>query len=67
VTIRLPASLKGASVRVFDLSGRLVADLKAGMNGKQVVWNASSRASGVYVVAASKGNMTVRRKITLLR
>jgi hypothetical protein len=67
VTIRLPASLKGASVQVFDLSGRRVADLEAGKNGSRAVWDASTRASGVYVVAASKGNLTIRKKITLLK
>jgi len=67
VAIRLPASLKGASVRIFDLSGRLIADLETGKNNSRAVWDASARTSGVYVVAASKGSLTVRRKITLLK
>lgn len=59
VSVLLTGALQeGAQVRVFDLSGRMVADI----SGKSA-WNATGFASGVYVIAAEKGKASVRRKV----
>lgn len=64
VTLRLTGALKnGAWARIFDLSGRRIADLSV-VNGT-AVWNARAMASGVYLVTAGKKGLLLRKKIIL--
>lgn len=68
VTLRLSGALeKGASVKVFDLSGGLVADLTGKMRGNSASWNASGRAAGVYLAVARKGNLAATERIVFSR
>lgn len=63
VRILLPQGLeKGASVRIFDLSGKRVADLAG-----STAWNAAGCASGVYVVVAEKNGISAKKKIIYSR
>jgi len=52
------APSRGAALKVYDLSGRLVADL-TGKSG----WNASGNASGTYVIVARSQGLVSTRKI----
>lgn len=61
VTLRLP--MPGASVKVYDLAGRLVADLSGDVQNGYTVWNAKKAASGVYFVSVKKGSVTLCKKI----
>jgi hypothetical protein len=66
VSIRLKGGLRhAASLKVFDLCGRLCADLSGRVKKGRAVWNASGLASGVYVLCAEKGKTVLRRKIVL--
>lgn len=55
------------SIRVYDLSGRLVADISGSMKEARASWNAAGRASGVYTVIVQSGNLKLMEKITLIR
>lgn len=57
--------MTGASVKVFDLTGRFIAELLQGKNGRRFVWNASGRPSGVYLVEARKGDLCLTKRIVL--
>ena len=57
----------GASLKVFDLSGKLVADLTEKVSAGQAVWNAEGFAPGVYMAAVQKGGLRLVRKIVLQR
>lgn len=64
VTLTLSGSYAtDASIKVFDLSGKLVADLSKAVSQGRVVWNASGLASGVYVVVGQKGALKLTKKI----
>lgn len=68
VALRLSGALKrGAAVKVFDLTGRVVADLSGTVRNGVSSWNGSSCASGIYVLMAQKGNTILRRKIVLAK
>jgi hypothetical protein len=57
----------GVSLRVYDLSGRCVADLSKVAQRGEAVWNAKGFASGVYVVKAVASGKSLQRKIILVR
>ena len=64
VRITLSGALaRGALLRVYDLSGRLVADLTAGVKSGRAIWNASGFASGVYLLVAEKGALSMKKKV----
>ncbi len=57
---------------VYDLSGRVVADLMTGRNAyppgeHSVVWDASGVPTGVYLCWLEAGDRTMTRKIVLVR
>ncbi|OGJ87339.1 MAG: hypothetical protein A2268_14385 [Candidatus Raymondbacteria bacterium RifOxyA12_full_50_37] len=55
------------TLRVYDLCGRVVADLLKTMKDGCVVWHASSNASGVYIVKAECGAMMALKRITVIK
>ena len=66
VSIRLNGNLgTGASICVYDLFGRKIADVKdAGMDGR-TSWNAAPGLSGSFIVAVSRNNRTFCRNVVL--
>lgn len=65
VTISLSGANAG-TLTVFDVRGRLIADLSGAMRSGRAVWRASSCAGGVYVVKATAGRVKVTRRISLV-
>ncbi len=63
--------LWGGSLRVYDLTGRLVADLtpkgRLAAGEHRVVWDAKDLTSGVYLVRLKGEEWTSSRKVVLLR
>ncbi len=73
----------GVSLRIYDLSGRLVADLlgstgvsaghgkhpaaEGGATGHSAIWNASSVPAGVYLVRLQSGSDVSTQKVVLMR
>lgn len=62
-----PADAAGVSLRIFDLSGRIVADLSSSLSESgfsNIVWNAEEIPSGVhFIMLESPSGVTVRRVI----
>ncbi len=63
-----------ANLKVFDINGKVVADLmsglskeSSGMRVRQVRWNAAGHASGVYLVLLRQGNVECKRRVVLIR
>lgn len=54
---------EGATLKVFDLSGRLVADLSRKIRAGRVVWEAKGTASGIYFVAAETGTLRLTKRL----
>jgi hypothetical protein len=73
VNIQVGGCKSGAELKILNIDGKIVADLTATLNGgshagrRQVVWNASGYASGVYLVMFRNGNVELKRKIMLIR
>lgn len=64
VVLTLSGALaSGASIKVYDLSGKRVADLSKGISRGKAVWNASGLASGLYVAVVQKGMLKLTRKV----
>lgn len=64
VTLTLAGKqMKDAGVKVFDPSGRLIADLSKGLKQGRAVWNATGLASGVYMVIAKQGKRSITKRI----
>nr|MBC8321950.1 lamin tail domain-containing protein [Candidatus Neomarinimicrobiota bacterium] len=63
-------SLHATSLRIFDITGRVVAIL---INGElnpgthEIVWNASHQPSGVYIVQLSNGESVQTQRLILLK
>jgi hypothetical protein len=58
------------SLRIYDLLGREMATLVNGVKPPgiySVQWNAAGQSSGVYFVQLRSGNLSVTRKINLIR
>jgi hypothetical protein len=70
VTFTLPAA-SNVNLAVYDMSGRKVDVLASGMKAAgsyTMTWNASNRASGVYLLRLEvDGGKTLTRKMTLLK
>jgi hypothetical protein len=62
---------RNSSLKVYDVRGKLAADLTMEMNriGKtgSISWNVSNMASGVYVVTVKSGEVEMKRKLLLMR
>ncbi|MFH0921566.1 MAG: T9SS type A sorting domain-containing protein, partial [Fibrobacterota bacterium] len=54
-------------IAIYDLHGRLVADLSWEIKNNRVCWSANAQSSGVYIVRAKAGKRVMNRKIILLR
>ena len=57
----------GATLRIFDLRGRMVADLSRSLKNGRAVWRTVSSAHNVYIVKAVIGSATISRQITVAR
>jgi len=67
----------GVSLRIYDLSGRLVADLLPGRGGSRtaptksvehsVVWNADGLPGGIYLIRLEAGSHVETLKIQLIK
>lgn len=66
VNIKLSSTLEGASVKIFDLSGRLAADLGV-CRKNNIVWTGKGQPTGVYIVSVRKNSVVIRKEITLLK
>jgi hypothetical protein len=58
---------QGTMVRIFDLSGRLVADLSGNEKAGKAVWKAGNAAPGLYVAVARRGRHIASARIVLAR
>ena len=61
-----PCDLAGASLKVFDLSGRTIADLSASISesgSDNVLWNTSGVPSGVHFVRLETGSGVVTSRV----
>jgi hypothetical protein len=74
VTISVSGWKAGAELKVIDVTGKVVADLTASISGgsrgmglRRVSWNASGRASGVYIFMLRYGKAELKRKAMLIR
>jgi hypothetical protein len=73
VTLRLAGPLeKAASLKIFDLSGRLVADLSGKIRNGSAAWNAHDGAgrtvaAGIYVAVLRHRHGVQRLKLVLAR
>jgi hypothetical protein len=69
VSLRLKGGFT-ASMKVFSLSGKLVATLtplKAGSGYAEYRWNASRLSSGVYVALAQTKGRTLQKRVILVK
>ena len=63
-------TIKGISsrYRIFDLQGKLVADVApASSKGTQAVWHAGSLPGGIYFVKTTENGRVFNRRVTLLK
>jgi hypothetical protein len=71
VTISVSGWKTGAELKVLDVNGKVVADLTSSLGGgvghRQISWNASNRASGVYLFVLRYGKVELKRKAMLIR
>ncbi len=72
-TVRLTYGLREAtkvSIRIFDIRGRLVANLATGKlhaGFHSVVWDGKTNSSGIYFVRMSTGEFRSVRKVMLVK
>ncbi|MFO0478056.1 MAG: T9SS type A sorting domain-containing protein, partial [Bacteroidota bacterium] len=62
ITISTAASLKNASVSIFDMTGRLVHE-KNNLEGKSNVIDISNYDSGIYFFEINQSNEFIRAKV----
>ncbi|MFH0919764.1 MAG: glycosyl hydrolase 53 family protein [Fibrobacterota bacterium] len=75
VNISITGWTNGTEVKILNINGETVANLTAVINNnpqairssRQVIWNASGCASGMYLVILKNGKAELKRKIVLLR
>ena len=73
ITFTVQQASQPVRLTIYDLQGRLVADLLAGRmpapraGDHKVVWDAGDLGSGVYLVRLGAGTHTVIRKMLLIR
>lgn len=53
------------SLRIYDLSGKLVADVTPALHHGRAVWNTAGFPAGVYMVRAQAGTRALTKKIVL--
>ncbi|MBL8028021.1 MAG: T9SS type A sorting domain-containing protein [Fibrobacteres bacterium] len=66
IIIPTGVDLAKANVKIYNIAGKIVADLSNLKNNK-IQWNASSLPSGQYVVKLLTPNKIMTKKVTLLR
>jgi hypothetical protein len=73
VNIMVNGCKTGGTLKIFDMNGKMAANLtsalasNSGAGSRQVSWNASGFASGVYVVMLNNDKVELKRKIMLIR
>jgi hypothetical protein len=65
-TVSGPLS-KSGSLRIYDLSGRMVEDLSVRFRNGRAIWNADGFAPGVYMAVAGKGGLALTKKVIYSR
>jgi len=68
----LPQGSMHVNLSVFDIRGRLVAELvnevqSGASDSYSVMWNADEHSSGMYFVQLRAGNTVMNQKIMLLK
>ncbi|MFA5831877.1 MAG: T9SS type A sorting domain-containing protein [Bacteroidota bacterium] len=69
ISYQLPITSK-VNLKIFDLLGREIASLvneEQSAGWKEVQWNATNFASGMYLVRMTAGNFTEAKKILLMK
>jgi hypothetical protein len=74
INISVTGLSKGADLRIYDINGRLVANLSSGLltnssgtDTYRISWIASNLSSGVYIVLLKSGWMELKYKVLLIR
>ncbi len=74
VNIQVSGWQRGTVLRIFNVSGKVMADLTSALNSgsyvkgvREVTWNAAGQASGVYLVLLRHGNVEFKRKVLLIK
>ncbi|MBL7013500.1 MAG: T9SS type A sorting domain-containing protein [Candidatus Marinimicrobia bacterium] len=65
-----PAVSRATSLRIFDITGRVVetlVDEKMGPGNHEIRWNASGFSSGVYFAVLTQGLRTTSQKMILMK
>lgn len=62
-------SVKGpvASLRIYDLRGKLVRDMTGEINRGRAAWSVQGAAAGIYLAVAEMGGKRVSRRLAVLR
>jgi len=55
------------SVTIYDVEGRLVADVSKSVRNGSVIWNAKAQSSGLYFVRIGLEKQVLTSKVLLLR
>ena len=63
ISVVLPSELNGATVQIFDVSGKIVADFIA--NDKMRKLNTDTFGTGVFILKATKGDLETTRKFLI--
>ena len=72
ISYQIPEGGANITLSIFDLRGRLVAELFNGFQKYsnkpyEFTWNADNFSSGIYLVSLSSGNKIKTQKITLIK
>src|SRR3989339_256477 len=74
VNIKVAGWKNGTELKILNINGKVVVNLTTVLNNgsqksglRQVSWNASGHASGVYVVMLKNGNSKLKQKVMLIR
>ncbi len=66
VSIQLTGNLKdGASICVYDITGRMIADVKDAVKDGRTFWRAGPGQSGSFIVAVKRNNRTFCRNVVV--
>jgi hypothetical protein len=58
---------KAPEIDIYNINGEKVADFSITQNSSSIKWDASSEASGVYLVVLNDGDRKVTKKIVLMK
>ena len=67
VTIAIDGALQETSLRIYAITGRLIADLSDAIKSGTCIWERSRQPPGIYVVEAGIGSRILTKQITLMK